>query len=704
MPLIELPNGKFANVDDATSPETIAQLRRDNTPKAGSPPTRVQARASGIPRSTRADRNDDEYNKRVAVGRKIGANNPVGRGILANFDDEISGGISAATRGVYRAVTKGDVGEIGKEYRLARDVERNVNEDFDERHPILSTGGQIIGATMAPAGLAKGGVAAAGNVASRVGLKAAGRTVGRVAARMGRAGPVAAAAMEGAAQGALNGAGASKEDTLGSAVEGAATGGIMGGAVGAALKVGSGVANVLKDRRPDRATDVAYEKIEAMLDKGQMTPEQAADELRQMQSTGADVRTMDLTPNTRAETAALARRPELAGSNALIDGGEQRIGSRPERFSERVDDLTGSTQDALSRGDDIAAARSKAGNEDYPAVLDKNFVWNDELEDFANGPKTPKMTREALNGAADLIRAERKDPTALGINFDADGNVVFDKVPSMRAFDYVKRSFDDKIGTALRAGDKNGARIMSGELNMLKDGIAKSNPEYAGVLKTQRDMFQQSEALEQGTDVLRRLPKEARQVSRDYEKLTPEQKIEWRTGTIDALQQLDTKADPVAAWRSLNRSPAQRRVWEKVFGDNLDEFDRFITAETKATRTDNVTAPGRQSITAGVQNTQNQQLGDDLAEVGKRTVQGGAFGGVVGAVSNAIRGLGNLASRPSLASQEEIIRILRGKGSDLRAGTRQARRYRAEQQSRRMRRSISAAKGAQQIVTSNPSE
>jgi hypothetical protein len=690
MPLIDTAAGPVF-VDDGATPEAIARIKAQMAKQAKSKPA-PKATPVLTPEQSEVQRRVKAESKITDLGS--GLQKKFVSGLTFNTLPAIMGAVGAGTQGVYKAIRHGDASDIAKEYRISRDTERALEKQSDG---IGGTAAEIAGALANPVGT---GATALKAMTFAPRIAAAG-------AKLEKAPALLQAVMAGSNQGALNSAGnaLSSGDDLGHILtkggQGYLAGGIAGGVTGAGVSGVRRAAQILRDRGPAAAERVAYGRIADMLAKGGKTPEQAARELHVTNARGGDGMVQDLTPGLRAQAGALSRRPDVPASNDMIQRGEQRLLDRPERFEAEIrKGITPTTgQDADAHLASVQGARKAHGQHNYDAVLDKNFVWNDDLEKFVH--EAPPVTQNVLKDSVRLIENERKDPTALGIGFNAAGDVEFSKVPSMRVFDYMKRTFDQHIGQALRGGDNNTARILSNELDQLKQGIARSNPDYAGVLAGQRDFYQKAEATNLGLSVIQRLRKEPRAVLKELQALDPTKREDARTGIVDAIVGLRSqKADPVSFLQSVARTPQQRKVLEFAFDGkgNLARFERWMKRELRAKKADVLTAPGRQSETARFQ-AADDSLNEGAGGIAEHGLRGFAFGGPAGASAAIIRKFNDLRTGMSPPALEEMAHILMSNGARLPTSVAASRTYSAARKARNARAAVMAAKGAQQPVT-----
>ena len=714
MPLTQMPNGEYVDVPDDITPDALKRIQAQYS-KGGQ--TRQERVAAGQPRkqpsdNERVQKRADQYEK---MGYGAGAENSIMKGLTFGLADKLGAGVVAATGGVYNAIKKGDIGEIGRTYDDEIALHKELQRRYEERHPVASTAAEIGGAVINPIGTGARGLQAAGRGAEAI----AAATGGRVASGASRVGKAltgagtklenAGAITQGIAAGTLGGAlnGATSADSLsdvpGAALRGAGMGAVTGGALGGVAHVGKRGIEILADRSAQSAERTAYGRIADLLQSGGTDARKVAREIAVTDARGGDAMVQDVLPSLRAQAAAISRKPGVSGSNDLIERGEQRIQDRRGRFGEQVRTTAGIPEnqaDALARGDSIAAGRKAAGQRDYEdsGLLDRPIQPTPELQTYLRN--APEEVQSALRGAySNLTLRDQKVADFVG----PEG--VFTHIPTLRTFDQVSRTFNDKIGQALRSGDRELAGGLSYQLDKMKGLLAKANPndaEYQAALATQRDAFKQQKALEMGQQVLGQMNSGTgpRQILRQLRGLDEETAKEARIGIIDALINSDNKADPVAYYRTLTRNDNQRKVMEFAFGGrgNLGRFERWINREVRGTRADVLTAPGRQSESSRI-----LMAGDDgsqdVGSVLSNAMRGYAFGGSIGAMSGVSRTLQNLASGTSRLTQEEIAKILLSKGENLVKGVEAAQAYRKARDASNRTRARLLGKAGQQPFT-----
>jgi hypothetical protein len=670
MSLQRMPNGDYVDIPDNAAPEVVARIKSQYPLKAKSstirkPATEVEKRAS--------------FYRQYENATGGTANRLIAKGVLSNFDDELGGAIAAGTRGVYRAIKNRDFGEISKEYRTEKAAQQLVHKQYADEHPVISTIGELGGSLLSPIGKGVGALKVAAKGANLLRAEKIAAALGKGADRISKVGPIGSSVLAGINQGAVSAAGASDGNILGDATNGALIGGAAGGVLGGIGTLGMKAVRAIRTGSKSTSGNEAYERIANLLDSSGTTPSRAAMELNLANREGGDAMLMDLSPQLRQQAGYLKRDPNLKEATNLENRGMARIEQRGGRFEDKVRGITENPKDALKRIDEIEEARKTVGTKDYVegGVLDKPFVWNDKLENqFATA--TPSL-KAGLSSAVTRIKDARMNTDSLGIKFDAAGDVTYMKIPSMRVFDEVKRGFDERIGTALSAGNKGEAQRISKELGMLKDNIMESNPDYAAVLATQRDLFQKQDAVEKGQVALKRLTKEPRVLLKELRALEPENLQEHRIGFIDTLMNLNDGArNPITVFKNAMATPRQRAVLELMFEGKgkLGKLDRYIKREQRAAQADARTSASGQSISSEI--AMAAELGTTTGRaklVFARALSGIGFGGLLGGLGNTARTINLIQGKLGAEAQNEIARILMSSdGIKLKAGVSAARK------------------------------
>jgi hypothetical protein len=678
MPIVKLKDGSVVEVQDMPTPERLRELGATLVGGASRGPSAVNPNgpnAAGVERSYQARKKagGGSFSGNVASSMTFG---------LTDKFDAAAGAIVDMGRAA--GGDKSAAGGFMANYDKHKRAIKRTNNDYSTEHPVASGAGAIAGLLMSPlgasTGVAKGltrGAAMIGPRATKALQTARGSTLGLRAGRAGNS-AVGLGARAGLNNGLVNGAlnpneGQSRTD---SALAQGAAGAVFGGGMAGALKGGSALHRAWGDHQPKNAAHVAYDRIGGMIERAprfgkiRHTPRSAEGSLAAQHKLGEDPILADLSDEMTAARAYLGVRPRLDNANEIQVQAKDRVFSQDARLNKRINDAF---PDGLPDGHEakkaINEARKLHGEATYTdEVLDRPFQWNDDMDKFFT--KGNPLVKDAMKHAEHLVRADDLDPKALGWKFDVEGNLQFEKVPSMRTMQYVSQGFNTATGAAMKAGDKNLARLYSKQHSQLKDAIGRENPEFLAANAGQKDFYQEAESVQLGQDFVKNARSNARQYLDDM-KSGKTQKDELITGVRDAL--INMKGNRIAALRTLMKDPHAREALKYALNGSskeLNKFDRFLRRELTRNEADRMVTSGSKTHALGAQGEEG--VGGAAGQVAKKTLTGGAFGGPIGAVSGLLRGYDALNRDVSRPAQEKIAELLMGRGEGVSKGVREA--------------------------------
>lgn len=684
MSLQRMPNGQYVNIADGTPPEVIARIRAQHMPSRtaaprAAPVTEREARVRKLVTDGRRGRSSgvpwiDDTVGRVTRPLDTFADNAV-HGVTFGLDDVIEGGVAAAG-----AALKGR--SAGDAYSEQREARRRIRNQNNEENSIAGGVGTVAGWVGQPVeGVLKLGGKAIAAVAPR-----AAPTLARAAA-MTR-GPIAQGAVQGATGAGLTTL-AETDGNIGQAAQSALLGGTLGAGAGAALRGATGVARAFSDRSPAQAERVAYDKIAAMLGRTRddagaaFTPAGAAAEVADATRRGTPTTLGDLSPEMANYRGSAVRDTSLPATGDVAARAEERLGSAAERFETAVKRgarTKNSGTDAVRARANISADRQNQAAIDYAkgGALDKPLAPTPHLINAITKP-TPDM--QVAMQAARRAFANDPDMGPFMVKVLQNGKPI--EVPTTRAFDEIKKAFDDIIEDGIKYlpdGNtvvSNASRAASKQLRALKDQVGKSNPEYAELVGRQRDAFEKLDALEAGKNFIGQMAQHSRELLESLTAKGVKNLDEVRTGVIDALLAMrNTKRSPIKLLRAWERNPQQRAVLVHIMGGpkQFNEFSKFMRRELRAMQADEAVLRGS-----------NRPVLNEFAEHGETpalkmgvwdTLRGGAYGGVTGAVSAGARAINRTATGMGPAARNETLRLLDSDGQGLAQGVAQARAVR----------------------------
>lgn len=283
-----------------------------------------------------------------------------------------------------------------------------------------------------------------------------------------------------------------------------------------------------------QAADRATHAISSDMAAGGPGPSQIADALTD--ANGKPLTIADAAgENTQALLGRLYRTPGAQRQliKSTLEGRDAGAGER----------ITGDVDSALTGGAwtnpaDIMAARQAAAKPAYDAFESATPLNPDAI---APGGKLdammsrPSMNKAALN-ALQLAKEEGRDPASLGITFNEAGDPAFERVPSWKTLDYLKRGLDDVVEkyrdpvTKTLNLDTAGRATNNTRADFVKF-MDRQNPAYAEARAAWGGPTQSLSALNDGAASLNLAPADAyAQLSR----LSPGDQALFRQGAMDA--------------------------------------------------------------------------------------------------------------------------------------------------------------------------
>jgi len=456
------------------------------------------------------------------------------------------------------------------------------------------------------------------------------------------------AAIYGAAYGAGSGEGVQDRITGGIA------GGLVGGTIGAAIpplvagakSIGAPVvdaftarinpeaygARKLAQRLASDGTDLA--QVEARLAKspGMSVADVAGDNSRNL------LRTITNVSGPAQNRVQSQLRVKQMGQGDRLKDAIQRTFADPDGY--------------LSVKDDIAAVARREAAPLYERAYANPVPFSVELEGILNTPSG----KAALQKAVKLAGDEQAPFKQWFANIADDGSVTIKRVPDMRAWDYIKRGFDDVIeretdtitGKMTTAG-----RAVVGLKNKLLSELDRANPAYAQARKVAADGFRLDDALEFGRKAG---AMSAQSVSRKFGALSEAEKQAARVGYAEALRK---KIDG-AGWthnkvRQLLGSPEQYRIL-RAMSKTPEDFKALRNAIFNEARKQKTFDAVRGNSTTARQLADMQEAGGMQEGFGMmRDASTGNLAGLISAAGGMLRRMGGLTPQTADAMAKRLM-------------------------------------------------
>ena len=527
-----------------------------------------------------------------AKGAVSGVEN-IGLGILqtaADFGADFDGAKAILTR--IRPDLAEELGQITSE-DVSRSIGRITGRKKEQERPGAFRAGEFVGEVTpflpvgAQAGLVKGGAIAGGAISGLAPLEEPGL-------------PERA-----------------KETAIGAGL-GAATGGVLKGVGVGARATGRGIKrltvatkaeDVLAARLPEGQTSQLLEQLKTATPDSPVTlPDIAGDEVQGL---------------TRSVGKLSGGAKDII-SEAL----EGRSNKAVERVTNQLSKDISDVDTYFASLDDIAKARSKVAAPFY----EKAFAKKTQLD--------PKKDAELLRKIAPDIADARKK-FRLGPEIKDNSIVMLDNA---------KKSLDDKIGVAVRQGENQQARALTGIKRELVDKLDALNPDY----KKARDIFSDFSSIEtaqkEGVDFLKRTPEELKRRFKDF---SPSEKEAYRIGVRESLQNLVSKtpegADPA---KRIFGNSLKRNQLKAIFKDekSFNSFKNRMEEEIAAAETKFKVLGGSRT---DINLANDAQFIDEVVRGGE--VLTGSKVALINAVSTSLK---NRAAGLSKRNSKQLARIL----------------------------------------------
>lgn len=455
--------------------------------------------------------------------------------------------------------------------------------------------------------------------------------------------------------------------------------------VGASVLMKAGTAAVAPIMRwmsnihsADPALDAAKQTILHRLSQGASGGGPTAQEMLALaaRTPGKPLTLMDVGGKpVRALAGRMARTPGAPGQ--IID---DALGGRVTSQGQR---LEGDVDTHVAKGtahDTIVAMQQSRANAAAP-LYEKAFAENQNIS-------SPVINRilQTPAGRAALSAARVKmqnDMTLMGVpdkELMEQAREAAQRIPGgkgvasglkLRTLDYVKRSLDDMIGSAQRAGERDNARILTGLksdfVKALDDaditgraGPNSTKPE-GGLYRQARAAYsgpsQSIDAVEFGHGALK--PSiSAAETAAHFAKLNPNDQEFARMGLATAIRQYVASRDVGNnAARSLARNPAMQSRIRPFFKDNADyeKFMASVTAEDIMFKTSNEVLGNSKTAERAAED--RSQEASALGHAANASIDF-AHGNHIRGLRSLGRALSDYAQRPNAEVGENIARLL----------------------------------------------
>ena len=477
---------------------------------------------------------------------------------------------------------------------------------------------------------------------------------------------VGKAALGGAAGGALAGSvepvtsGDFAGTKKGQIVGGAAVGGLLGAGLGG---IESAVVSFMRpaaDKIQQQATEAVVRRITQDARAGGPTADDALRAVADWQAQGKPVVLADVGgENVKGLAGNVARQPgaSRAIAQTTLEGRAKETGERLDKdISQYIQ-----TRQAFDTTQALLAARSQAARPLYQQAEALQGVWSPRLQSFLEEPDVKKGLARGFHMERLEALAENRsfDPTQMGLDLDAEGNILIRRVPNLRVLDMGKRGLDAMIADE-RDTITGRLSAMGRSLDMVRRAYVAELDELdqAGVYRAARDAWggpsRSLDAIKLGRSVFSRSPEE---IAADVAKATPNDREFMRIGVADVLRERISKVGFGSnEAKAIIKNEWMQRQLAPMFRSSED-YDKFVDS----VMAEHMMAETRNKVLKGSQ-TAERRAEDTLGRAAT------AFGLVRSALhGNPITGLHHLAQmwrdiglRPNEQLNEEVAKLLFG--------------------------------------------
>lgn len=547
-----------------------------------------------------------------------GARALLGQGLGMGFGEEIEAGVRAPFS--------------DESYKEIRDRLRAQQSQFGQDYPVTRTGLEIAGGLAMPAGL--------------VGLGAK----GAMSAGKSILGTVGRGSLTGAGAGAVSGAGTAKEieDVPSNMLSSGILGGAVGGATPTAINLsGKLVRNVVDGLGYSNATKVASKKLEDILAKENLTPDDAQAILEEYRRLGLPSPVLaDLGDNLRNlgfAAYAVPNKGKTATSN-FLDERQTQLAERLVKGLEQKSGIQSGGKFGFDYIDDLGKSQQKAAQAAYPKAysVDINAV-----------PFRKYIDRDVFKDAYE---------NAIKLNNLEAGNVGHIPLPALeqlRNAQFINTRVLHEIKKGLDAVIEKETDTITGKMTGYGSNVAKVKTEFNNLIKyynkdyaAANAKFAESAGLQssykKGLDYMKM---DVKELESKLKKMKPAEKEAFRVGMLSQIKDNFSKFKGTDFTNSVFKSKRQQEALRFAFESpaKYKEFADQVKAQAELMKTYNRVRGGSKTTETSIA-VQDAGMTSDVLPM----VQNAATGNMLGLAANVARS--GLARAGGL-SPESAVRV-----------------------------------------------
>lgn len=319
----------------------------------------------------------------------------------------------------------------------------------------------------------------------------------------------------------------------------------------------------------------------------------------------------------------------------------------------------------LETADKLAQARSENAAPLWDKAMVKAPAWSPRMQQFLDHPDIQEGLRRGWVLERRHALAEGRPVNASDyavVDFNAAGDPVFGKVPTMRMIQMAKEGIDDLLeAPGMRDTlppfrlTKAGRSVDAVRRSFLDEGD-KLNPDWKAAREQWAGDTQSMRALQDGRNLFdRSLTNE--EIAKRWGDLSDNDKQFYLIGVADRLQQImGDKALSADESKGLLNSSNNVKRMRMIFGDRQEDFDRYLEAVLR----ERTMFDTKHDIMGGSQ-TAEREAADTRAAAGLHAARGAAelaTGHPLAAAGSALRAARDLGLRKNPELNAAIARML----------------------------------------------
>jgi hypothetical protein len=381
-------------------------------------------------------------------------------------------------------------------------------------------------------------------------------------------------------------------------------------------------------------------EVSRALNRDRMVPEEIVRRGQEMEAAGRPGTTIAEVggENVRGLVERAAQSPGEART-ILIPQLEARQKAQQTRLADDLASLTGTKKSAMEATDQAMQQRATQSKPLYQKAM---------AFDAAADPDIAAAFQKATaTGWGEEIL---KSPTLKRTLQSEYGVKDISQVPLMVQIDAWKKAADDVVGAALRAGEKNRARVVGDVRNGLIDVVKAKNPDYQAALNAYSGPTRYMDAVEDGGRILKP-SMTAEQLRADFGKLGESEQEAYRVGAVSAIvaKMRGKTGSVVDAAQVLNSVETRAKVAAIMpTPEAAASWNKRLDFEVSLSQLSKRTLGGSPTARRMAEGADSMELGADLA---MHALGGSVFGGILGGARRFIRGRMSQGTDAALAKQ-----------------------------------------------------